>query len=106
MRKFKVGQKVKIIKCEGGHCFKHREIVTVTGINEDSDIEHCASSDGNIWYLGGHEVEYVTEKDTTVDDVIKLLLENLEFAYRLKFEGPNEDQDLDSLIDGLSEQFG
>jgi hypothetical protein len=40
-----------------------------------------------------------------VDEVIKVLLENLEYAYKLKFEGENEEQDLGSLLDGLKEQF-
>jgi len=41
----------------------------------------------------------------TVDDVIKALLENLEYAYKLKYEGENEMQDLGSLLDSLSDQF-
>jgi hypothetical protein len=41
----------------------------------------------------------------TVDDVIKALLENLEYAYKLKYEGENENQDLGSLLDSLSDQF-
>ena len=41
----------------------------------------------------------------TVDDVIKVLLENLEYAYKLKYEGENEMQDLGSLLDSLSDQF-
>ena len=40
-----------------------------------------------------------------VDELIKVLLENLEWAYKLKFEGENEHQDLGSLLDSLSEQF-
>jgi hypothetical protein len=40
-----------------------------------------------------------------VDELIKVLLENLEFAYKLKFEGENENQDLNSLLDDLSDQF-
>jgi len=40
-----------------------------------------------------------------VDDLIKVLLENLELAYKLKFEGENETQDLGSLIDSLNDQF-
>jgi hypothetical protein len=40
-----------------------------------------------------------------VDDLIKVLLENLEFAYKLKFEGENENQDLNSLLDDSSDQF-
>jgi hypothetical protein len=40
-----------------------------------------------------------------VDDLIKVLLENLEYAYKLKFEGENQDQDLNSLLDDLSDQF-
>jgi hypothetical protein len=40
-----------------------------------------------------------------VDEVIKVLLENLEYAYKLKFEGENEEQDLGSLLDSLSDQF-
>jgi hypothetical protein len=41
----------------------------------------------------------------TVDDLIKVLLENLEFAYKLKYEGENEEQDLGSLIDSINDQF-
>jgi hypothetical protein len=41
----------------------------------------------------------------TVDDVIKVLLENLEYAYKLKYKGENEMQDLGSLLDSLSDQF-
>jgi hypothetical protein len=40
-----------------------------------------------------------------IDEVIKVLLENLEYAYKLKFEGENEEQDLGSLLDSLSDQF-
>jgi len=40
-----------------------------------------------------------------VDELIKVLLENLEYAYKLKFEGENEEQDLGSLLDSLSDQF-
>jgi len=40
-----------------------------------------------------------------VDDLIKVLLENLEYAYKLKFEDENQDQDLNSLLDDLSDQF-
>jgi hypothetical protein len=40
-----------------------------------------------------------------VDDLIKVLLENLEYAYKLKFKGENQDQDLNSLLDDLSDQF-
>jgi len=40
-----------------------------------------------------------------IDDVIKVLLENLEYAYKLKFEGENEDQDLGSFLDSLHDQF-
>jgi len=40
-----------------------------------------------------------------VDDLIKVLLENLEYAYKLKFEGENQDQDLNSLLDDLFDQF-
>jgi hypothetical protein len=40
-----------------------------------------------------------------VDEVIKVLLENLEYAYKLKFEGENEEQDLGSLLDSLHDQF-
>lgn len=40
-----------------------------------------------------------------VDDVIENLLECLKFAYKLKFEGENEDQDLGSLIDSISDSF-
>lgn len=41
----------------------------------------------------------------TVDDLIKVLLENLEYAYKLKFEGENEEQDLGSALDSLHDQF-
>ena len=40
-----------------------------------------------------------------VDDVIENLLECLEYAYKLKFEGENEDQNLESLIDSISDSF-
>ena len=37
--------------------------------------------------------------------VIKTLNECLEFAYKLKFEGENEEQDLGSLLDNISDIF-
>ena len=37
-----------------------------------------------------------------VDEVIKNLLCCLEFAYKLKFEGENEEQDLGSLLDDIN----
>lgn len=40
-----------------------------------------------------------------VDDVINELLECLESAYKLKYEGDNENQDLGSLIDAISDTF-
>jgi hypothetical protein len=40
-----------------------------------------------------------------VDEVIKTLNECLEFAYKLKFEGENENQDLGSLLDSISDTF-
>ena len=40
-----------------------------------------------------------------VDEVIVELLNCLEFAYKLKFEGENEEQDLGSLLDGISDTF-
>ena len=45
------------------------------------------------------------ERFSDVDEVIKVLLENLEYCYKLKFEGENEEQDLGSLIDCLHDQF-
>ena len=44
-------------------------------------------------------------KIKNVDDLIKVLLENLEYAYKLKFEGENEEQDLGSTLDMLHDQF-
>lgn len=41
----------------------------------------------------------------TVDEVIEALLKNLEYAYKLKFQGENEEQDLGSLLDSLSDEF-
>lgn len=41
----------------------------------------------------------------TIDDLIRVLLENLEFAYKIKYEGENEEQDLSSLLDDLHDQF-
>lgn len=40
-----------------------------------------------------------------VDDVINELLGCLEYAYKLKYEGENENQDLGSLIDAISDTF-
>jgi hypothetical protein len=40
-----------------------------------------------------------------VDEVIKTLHECLEFAYKLKFEGENEEQDLGSLLDDIADTF-
>jgi hypothetical protein len=40
-----------------------------------------------------------------VDEVIVELLNCLELAYKLKFEGENEEQDLGSLIDDISDVF-
>jgi hypothetical protein len=40
-----------------------------------------------------------------VNDVIGELLNCLEFAYKLKFEGENEEQDLGSLLDDISDTF-
>jgi hypothetical protein len=40
-----------------------------------------------------------------VDEVIKTLHEYLEFAYKLKFEGENEEQDLGSLLDDIADTF-
>jgi hypothetical protein len=40
-----------------------------------------------------------------VDDVIKVLFECLESAYKLKYEGENEDQDLGSLLDSFVDTF-
>jgi hypothetical protein len=40
-----------------------------------------------------------------VDEVIVELLSCLEFAYKLKFEGENEEQDLESLLDSISDTF-
>ena len=40
-----------------------------------------------------------------VDDVIIELLNCLEFAYKLKFEGENEEQDLGSLVDDIRDTF-
>ena len=40
-----------------------------------------------------------------VDDVIKNLQECLEFAYKLKFEGETEEQDLGSLLDSIVDTF-
>ena len=40
-----------------------------------------------------------------VDEVIVELLNCLEFAYKLKFEGENEQQDLGSLLDDISDIF-
>jgi len=40
-----------------------------------------------------------------VDEVIKNLLSCLEFAYKLKFEGENEEQDLGSLLDDINDTF-
>jgi hypothetical protein len=40
-----------------------------------------------------------------VDEVIVELLNCLEFAYKLKFEGENEEQDLGSLLDDISDIF-
>jgi hypothetical protein len=44
-------------------------------------------------------------KIENVDDLIKVLLENLEYAYKLKFEGENEEQDLGSTLDMLHDIF-
>jgi hypothetical protein len=41
----------------------------------------------------------------TVDEVIEALLKNLEYAYKLKFQGENEEQDLGSLIDSIYDEF-
>ena len=40
-----------------------------------------------------------------IDDVIVDLLECLEYAYKLKFEGENENQDLGSLLDSIVDTF-
>jgi hypothetical protein len=40
-----------------------------------------------------------------IDDVIIELLGCLESAYKLKFEGENEEQDLGSLVDSIGDQF-
>jgi hypothetical protein len=40
-----------------------------------------------------------------VDDVIENLLECLKFAYKLKFEGDNEEQNLGSLVDDIRDTF-
>jgi len=40
-----------------------------------------------------------------VDEVIGNLLSCLENAYKLKFEGENEEQDLGSLLDDISDTF-
>jgi hypothetical protein len=44
-------------------------------------------------------------KMESVDEVIKNLLSCLEFAYKLKFEGENEEQDLGSLLDDINDTF-
>jgi hypothetical protein len=49
--------------------------------------------------------QLINKQMKNVDEVIKVLLENLEYAYKLKFEGENEEQDLGSLLDGLKEQL-
>ena len=40
-----------------------------------------------------------------VNEVIVELLSCLEFAYKLKFEGENENQDLGSLLDDIADTF-
>lgn len=40
-----------------------------------------------------------------VDEVIENLLSCLENAYKLKLEGENEEQDLGSLLDDISDTF-
>jgi hypothetical protein len=40
-----------------------------------------------------------------IDDVIVDLLECLEYAYKLKFEGENENQDLGSLLEDIVDTF-
>jgi|DEB0MinimDraft_4_1074332.scaffolds.fasta_scaffold304436_1 hypothetical protein len=40
-----------------------------------------------------------------VDEVIDALLGYLEIAYKLKFEGENENQDLGSLVDSIHDTF-
>ena len=40
-----------------------------------------------------------------VDEVIVELLNCLKFAYKLKFKGENEEQDLGSLLDDISDIF-
>jgi hypothetical protein len=45
------------------------------------------------------------QKMENVDEVIKNLLSCLEFAYKLKFEGENEEQDLGSLLDDINDTF-
>ena len=42
---------------------------------------------------------------TNVDEVINMLHECLEAAYKLKFEGENEEQDFGSLLDSISDVF-
>ena len=44
-------------------------------------------------------------KMENVDEVIGNLLSCLEFAYKLKFEGENEEQDLGSLLDDINDTF-
>ena len=40
-----------------------------------------------------------------VDEVIETLLGCLEYAYKLKFEGENEEQNLGSLLDAIYDTF-
>ena len=52
-----------------------------------------------------HNKKEINKGMNNVDEVIVELLSCLEFAYKLKFEGENEEQDLESLLDSISDTF-
>jgi len=45
------------------------------------------------------------KNEITVDNLIITLQECLEYAYKLKYEGENEHQDLGSLIDSIKDSI-
>ena len=59
MSKFKVGDKVRVVKKECGHKFDIGEVVKIVGINEKHTMLECKSKVSQSWSLQFYEVEEV-----------------------------------------------
>lgn len=76
--KYKVGDKVRVVSCKGGHKFNLGDIVEIFDVGES---DYIATKDGNTWYIYDEEVEPVgtetEEKESKMLEVGKTYVDAL-----------------------------